>query len=139
MVRIVGGCLLLVAAAVLLSSCGWAVRPAKEFAGASRDFAQRLRWKDFNGASRHLAEEHRTDFLERLGALEDLHIVDVRLESIDHHEEGKRAETRTVVEYYLLPSATVKKLRLNQEWSYEGGDRYRPGIWQITTPFPPFP
>lgn len=138
MVTTVARGLLILTAAVLLLSCGMVVRPAKEFSDASQDFMARLRWKDYNGAAGHLTEEHRSDFLERFSQAGDLNIVDVHLESVDFSGEN-RAETWTVLEYYLLPSAAVKTFRLRQEWSYEGGDRYRPGVWRIITPFPPFP
>ena len=125
--------------AFLLLSCGMMVRPGQEFETASRDYVQRLRWMDHAGASRHHSEEHREDFRQRFGELKDLHIVDVRLESVDLREEVGRAETSIVLEYYLLPSATVRQLRLEQEWSYQGGDRYHPGVWRIISPFSGIP
>lgn len=124
---------------ILLLSCGMVARPGQEFETASRDYVQRLRWMDFAGASRHHAEEYREDFRKRLGELKDLHIVDVRLESLDLREETGRAETSILLEYYLLPSATVRQFRLRQEWSYQGRDSYHSGVWRIISPFSGFP
>jgi len=132
-------CLLVVATALLLFSCGMLARPGQDFPLASRDYMLRLRWMDFPAVARYLSEEHREDFLNRFKALVDLHVVDVRLESADVMEEERRAETTVVLEYYLLPSATVKEFRLRQEWVYAGGDRYHAGTWHITSPFPAFP
>lgn len=126
-------------AASLLLSCGVMARPAQDFESASRDYVQRLRWMDSAGASRHHSDEYRESFRKRFGELTDLHIVDVQLESVELREEAGRAETSIVLEYYLLPSATVKQFRLKQEWAYLGGDRYHPGSWLIVTPLPEFP
>lgn len=131
--------LIVLAAVLLLSSCGMMVRPGEEFETASRDYVQRLRWMDFAGASRHHSEEYRAAFLRRFGELRDLHVVDVRLESADLREEAGRADTTILLEYYLLPSATVRQFVLQQEWAYLGGDRYHPGTWRIVSPFPEFP
>lgn len=134
-----GKVLAVLAATFLLSSCGMIVRPGQEFETASRDYVQRLRWMDSAGASRHHSEEYRETFRQHLMELKDLHIVDVRLESVDMQEAEGRAETAIVLEYYLLPSATVKQFRMNQEWAYLGADRYHPGVWRIISPFPVFP
>ena len=123
----------------LLLSCGMMARPGQEFDTASRDYVQRLRWMDFEGASRYHSDEYREVFRRRFGELKDLHVVDVRLESVDLRDESDRAETSIVLEYYLLPSATVKQYRLRQEWAYQGGDRYHQGVWRITSPFSGFP
>lgn len=125
--------------ALLLVSCSIVVRPGKKLDEVCRDYAQRLRWMDFVAASHYLDEPHREGFLRQFQALEGLHMVDVRIESIDYRPEENRAETSLVIEYYLLPSATVKTYRLRQQWRYEGGDRYHFGTWQITSPFPDFP
>lgn len=131
--------LLVAVIALPLVCCGWAARPADGFDDARRDFAQRLRWKDFQGAARHLAEEHREAFLAQFSGLDDLNIVDVSYDAVEPRQEVGEAEAWLVLEYYLLPSATVKKLRLHQEWAYLGGDRLHSGRWQVTSVFPTFP
>lgn len=131
--------LLVAVIALPLLCCGWAARPADGFDDARRDFAKRLRWKDFQGAARHLAEEHREPFLAQFSGLDDLNIVDVSYDAVEHRPEDGGAEAWLSLEYYLLPSATVKKLRLHQEWACLGGDSLYPGSWQITSVFPPFP
>ncbi|BCR03364.1 hypothetical protein DESUT3_04330 [Desulfuromonas versatilis] len=124
---------------LLLGGCGVVVQPGKEFHLASRDFAQRLRWMDVSGTARHMLPEYAEDYRQRYLGREDLRIVDVRFETIELLEQGREAEARMVVEYYLLPSLNVKKFRFSQHWAYLGGDRYHPGVWTITSPFPPFP
>ena len=132
------GLSVLVAASLLLS-CGMIARPAHDFETASRDYVQRLRWMDPAGAARHHSDEYRESFRKRFGELKDLQIVDVHLESVDLQEEAGQAETSILLEYYLLPSTTVKQFRLRQEWAYLGGDRYHSGSWLIVTPPPAFP
>jgi hypothetical protein len=124
---------------LLLIGCGLAARPQQEFQPAFKDYVERLRWRDYQEVAAYLPEADREEFLQRFSALDDLHIVDVQLESADFSEEGHRAHTTLALEYYLVPSITIKKVRLRQEWGYQGGDRYHPGTWMLAGPFPPFP
>lgn len=124
---------------LLLVGCGLAAKPEKEFQPVFKDYAERLRWRDYPNAAAYLSEDARQEFIQRFSGLDDLHIVDVRLESVDFRDEGQRALTTLVIEYYLMPSIMVKKSRLSQEWSYQGGNRYHPGSWRLVDPFPPFP
>ena len=124
---------------VLLSGCGMVARPTEEFIAVSDDYLQRLRWQDYNGVARHLAASERDSFLEQWTPLDDLRMTDARLDSLEFRGDGRQAQTRVTLEYYLLPSTTVQRLRLSQSWEYQGGDRTQPGLWQITTPFPPPP
>lgn len=119
---------------LLLTGCA-AVHPSGEsLHAASHDFLLRLRWQDYPGAARHLAEEERGAFLGRFLHLGDLRITDVRLDGVDLSPEGDRAVSHVTVEYYLLPSPVVKTLPLRQEWV-----RHPSAGWQIVTPVPPFP
>jgi len=122
-----------------LGGCGSMARSSDDLATASRDFCQRLRWKDVHGAARHLAPPYREDFLAAFSGSDDLNIVDVRLESVDQSSSPDEGEVAIVLEYYLLPSVRVREFRFRQTWRYEGGSRYRTGLWQVVTPFPPFP
>jgi len=124
---------------LLLLACGLAARPRKEFQSVFRDYSERLRWRDYKAVAIYFGEAERRDFLDRFSALDGLNIVDVQLESADFGEQDNRVVTTTRVEYYLLPSLTVKKQRLRQEWVYQGADRYHPGTWRLDGPFPPFP
>ena len=127
------------AALFLLCSCGAMVRAEADLTRESRDFTQRLRWGDFQGAARHMADPYRDEFLSLFQGISDLHIVDVRLESVDQPHSELEGEVEMVLEYYQLPSVSVKEFRFRQQWRYEGGSRYHAGLWQIVSPFPPFP
>jgi hypothetical protein len=54
-------------------------------------------------------------------------------------EEGWRFETRVEMDYYLLPSVTVKTFRFDQTWLFFSGDETELQGFFITTPFPDFP
>ena len=123
----------------LLVACAPMVPPQGQFELARGDFAQRLRWLDFPGAARHLAPVQREDFLRAFADLPDLHITDVRLESAEAGDAGRRVVAWSTIEYYLLPSTTVKTFRFRQEWEYSGGGRFEAGNWLVVSPFPEIP
>jgi hypothetical protein len=124
---------------VLLSSCGWAVRPGETLLDAQNDFAQRLRWQDCSGAGRYLAPESQSAFIESCQAGEDLRFVSVEPQSVDLSDDQRQADTVTLLEYYRLPSVVVKKYRLRQQWSYRQGEGMKQGVWQVVSPFPEMP
>lgn len=119
--------------AVLLVSCSLAVRPGDSFLSSRDDFAQRLRWQDYPGAARYLAEPERSAFLEQLTNLNDLRFVGVEPESAELSDENRQAVTLTVLEYYRLPSVVVQKFRLRQEWVFQEN------AWRVVSPFPELP
>lgn len=125
--------------ALLIASCGLAARPRTEFEPVFKSYVERLRWRDYQTVAGYLPEAERRDFLQRFSDMDELHIVDVKLDSAEFSEDGKRVLTAITVEYYRIPSIAVKKTRLHQEWTYQGGDRYHPGSWGLAGPFPPFP
>lgn len=128
----------IVLTALLLLGCAAAIMHQRQsFEPAVEDYMQRLRWKDWNGAGRYFPEKERALFLQQMLATAGLHVTDVRLEGVDSPANGTQAVTRMAVEYYLLPSATVKTMRVRQEWIYTEGDRAHPPGWQVLTLLPP--
>lgn len=133
----IGLCLLITLS--MLSGCGLFNPPSAQQESGVDDFIDALRWQNYPAAARHLAPEHQKAFLDLFSPMKDLKITDVQLEAVTLSNEGRRAETTIRMEYYLLPSATVKTFRFDQTWEYltHGGqdkDRYL-----VVTPFPPFP
>lgn len=124
---------------LVLAGCGLSAQPKQELSFAFKDYAERLRWRDYQYVAEYLQPEHRQEFLQRFSALEGLQVVDARLEAIDFSDGDVRARTALALEYYLLPSITVKKALLRQDWVYQGADSYHAGAWKIEGPFPPFP
>lgn len=123
---------------LLLTACSTVLPPGQFFEGATVDFTKRLRWMDYYGAARHLAPEHREPFLQLFTPLHDLHITDVTLQSAEPQPDGSIV-TLNVLEYYLMPSTTVRTFHFRQEWAFRSESAGGPGIWLITTPFPDFP
>lgn len=124
----------------LLAGCASPVEMGQGFEKISAHFAEAVRWKDFQGASRFLDADAQTAFLEEFSPHgKDLQMVDTRFERIEMDAEAGTGETVLIVEYYLLPSVTVKEWRWTQQWRRLDGDFPSNGLWQIQTPPPTFP
>ncbi len=122
-----------------LSACALLNPPAKQRKAALEDFVYALRWQRYPEASQFFVREQRRGFLDYFEELKDLNITDVRLKRVDQSAEERRAEVRLEIDYYLLPSVTLKTLNVEQTWVYfETADADSNG-YLITTPFPKFP
>jgi hypothetical protein len=104
------------------------------------DFIYALRWQRYPEAAGFFTDEQRRNFLDRIEKLQkNLSITDVRLQRLDIMDDGRRAVARLEMDYFLLPSATLKTLRIDQTWIYfDTGGGERKG-YLITTPFPQIP
>lgn len=125
---------------LMLVACSNHVQPVAKIGEMSRgDFMSSMRWKRFKIAASLIQPEHRQAFMATFSTLKDIHITDVRLIDLQTSEEDRRFETTTEMDYYLLPSVTVKTFRFDQSWVYfDGNDPARQGFL-IVTPFPDFP
>jgi len=131
-------CLLLIAM-LALAACGVFNNTEKQRQSALDDFMYALRWQRFQEAAAFFASEHQRAFLDQMDDLKDLNVTDVRLKRLDATDEGRRIEARLEMDYYLLPSATLKTLRIDQTWVYSATCDAARGCYLITTPFPKFP
>ena len=114
--------------------------PAKQGEKALEEFIRALRLEEYQAAASHLAPEYRQDFLDTFNPLKkDLTIIDVRIDEITLIEEGRQADVALEMEYFLLPSPSVKTFLFNQTWVYYDAKEKEPAYYQIETPFPPFP
>jgi len=114
--------------------------PPEKLAESSRnDFISALRWKQYQVAASLMKPEFREDFLATFNALKDIHIVDVRLIDLKASQEGRRFETTLEMDYYLLPSVTVKTFNFKQTWIFFEGEDLALQGFMIATPFPDFP
>ncbi|AMV71056.1 hypothetical protein JCM30471_28750 [Desulfuromonas carbonis] len=130
--------LLLVLFGLFLGGCSWMAVPRPDVADAERDFSTRLRWLDFPGAARHLRPEYQEAFREQFAALDGLHITDTRFVSRDETASGQ-IDSRLEIDYYRLPSVTVRTWQFTLAWEYVDLGRWQSGYWRIATPFPDFP
>ena len=123
----------------LLCGCGQLFPPERQGRAALDDFVTALRWQRYEAAAEFMKPEHREDFLNQFKPLRDLTIVDVRQLETRLSAEGRRAEVVLEMDYFLLPSVTVKTLRIEQTWVYFSQQGPLRGRYQIVTPFPPLP
>lgn len=123
----------------LTAGCAMLQGPASDSQDTLDDFMYAMRWLKFPAAAACLAPEHRKPFLATFGDLKDLNVVEVQLLSVELSADGRRAETEMEMEYYLLPSATVKTFRFKQTWVYFDPEGMTSPRFLATTPFPPFP
>lgn len=131
---------------VLLSGCAGlssltdaVTSPQGQFEKDNRDFMQRLRWTDLHGAAAHISEPNRKKFIEMYRGKTDLNITDVRMESAEFSEDGEQVDTWMIIEYYRLPSNSLKTFSFAQRWTYFGDDEVTPVGWKITSVAPPLP
>jgi len=131
------------ASAILLSllACSSHLdKPVNEVAELSRkDFMNALRWKQYKAAAEFMLPENRKDFLATFNKLKDIHITDVRLLDLQEKAEGRRFETSIEMDYYLLPSVSVKTFTFAQDWVYFAGEDSSQKGFRIITSFPDFP
>ena len=123
---------------LLLGACALLNPPAEQQQKALDNFTYALRWQRYADAAAFFAPEHRQAFLEQMTVLKDLTITDVRQVRCDLAEDGQGAATRLEIDYYLLPSITLKTMTVDQAWLWSEGAAGSPPRFQITTPFPKF-
>lgn len=133
----------LCSSAILFSllACGSSFDKSVNEAGemSRDDFMNALRWKQYKVAAGFMLPENSKDFLATFNKLKDIHITDVRLLDLQETAEGRRFETSIEMDYYLLPSVSVKTFSFNQDWVYFAGDDTQPTGFRIVTSFPDFP
>jgi len=115
-------------------------KPVTEVAEMSRDdFMNALRWKQYKVAAEFMLPDNRKDFLATFRKLKDIHITDVRLLDLQETAEGRRFETSIEMDYYLLPSVSLKTFSFTQDWVYFAGEDSSQKGFRIITSFPDFP
>jgi len=128
---------------LLMAGCGAfpskVLTPESQFARVQDEFMQHLRWRDFRAAAQYFTETQREGFLQHFRESDDLNITDVRLLTSEYAADDERMETEVEVEYFLLPSVTVKTFRFEQQWSFFRSGEKLPGKWRIISHFPEFP
>ena len=125
---------------LFLMLCGCGVLNSREGdrKAAFDNFTKYLRYQLYPAAASYFAPELRDEFLDRMERVKGLNVTDVRLVRVDVKEDGTRVDARLEMDYYLLPSVTVKTLRIDQVWRHREDSPEGNGFF-ITTPFPAFP
>lgn len=114
--------------------------PAEQRQESLDTFVQAMRLGEFKVAASYLTQNNRAAFLNQFEALEkDLTFVETRVEEVTILDEGDKVDVVLELDYFLLPSATVKTFRFDHTWAYvEPGGNQVSG-YLIETPFPSFP
>ncbi|AJF05529.1 hypothetical protein GSUB_01590 [Geoalkalibacter subterraneus] len=130
----------LLLATLILSACQSTLTPQKDLHSTLGRFAQALRWGDHGAVASYFvdAEEGRA-FIERQRDRGQINVTEVRIVDIVPSDEGLRAEVTLEIEYYELPSASLRRFDTVQHWKAAGIDNTGQGRWLLETPFPPFP
>jgi hypothetical protein len=134
--------MVLAAVVTLLVSCSSPMmEKGNQLEVSARDYLQRLRWKDFHGAAAFMKEEYREDFLARMdGIKKDLQMVNVTLVYMEPGKKEDEYQTVANLEYYVLPSLTLKEKELRQNWVIvTSGAWGSAAAWMIDSQFPDFP
>lgn len=125
---------------LILAACSAPMQSPAKLADKSQEiFMDAMRWKNFEAAANLMLLEHRKDFKKAFRAVKDITIVDIKLVDVQASDEDRRFETTVEMEYYLLPSVTLKTFSFDQTWLYFDGEDPTQQGFLITTPFPEFP
>ncbi len=125
---------------LLLPACSSRMQPVGRLGEMSlEEFMAALRWKRFGVAANLMQEEFRAGFRQTFAAVPEIHITDVRLVDVASEAEGRRFTATLDMDYYILPSISVKTFRFEQTWGYFDGKAAPRQGFLITSPFPPFP
>lgn len=124
--------------ALLLGGCALLGNREGDRQAALDNFVKALRYQLYPVAASYFDPGLREPFLDQMEALKGLTVTDVRTVRLDIKGEGNRVDARLEMDYYLLPSATVRTLTIQQVWLYRQDPAEGNGFF-ITTPFPQLP
>jgi hypothetical protein len=122
-----------------LSACLGATDMGTPLPQTSDGFSESMRWSDYQTAGIYLTPEARELFLEQFVEDEDLHVVGSRVVKVDLNEAEGRAEVVYQMDYYRLPSGSIKKWRWTQHWVYVREKMTKSGVWLIENGPPKLP
>lgn len=109
-------------------------KPSATFGENQQEFALRLVWKDYPSAASFMDSELKSDFMDKFPERGDIRVLEIRPRGMEfENPEEDRAVSWLDVDYYRLPSNTLKTLKVRLEWEYRGKE------WKIVSPFPDLP
>jgi hypothetical protein len=87
-----------------------------------RQYTQALRWGEIEKASSFVDPALRESFLSKESLFESLRITDFSIGEVDYR--GDRAQVTVSYDGYSLDSFVERKIREQQSWYREGGNRW---------------
>jgi len=128
--------MMLVFMLVLVSACAMLPTHKDDLNKKNDDFMLRVRWLDFPGAALHFEGEDRQEFIEQFEDVEDLKVTHFTMARIDVDVPEEKVTIHYRLEYYVLPSATIKKKRFSLTWEQQASGMPNSAYWRIVEPFP---
>lgn len=129
---------LLLLSLVFAAGCASKPSPGSSLLKVTKAFSERMRWEDFDVVAAYVAAEEREAFLANWKVGDDLKVVETQVEGIKMLDEDT-AEVSMTIDYYLLPSTTVKQVESQQEWRYTAGEKFQIGSWELVSGVPMLP
>jgi hypothetical protein len=121
---------------VIGSACTLLFPLKDEFERNSKGYNEMLRWQEFEKAVAYVDPARRADYRKRIEVVGDIKVVDYRIKNVAYDPEKRTAEVRLELDYYLMPSTTVKTVVDMQKWRYvEDADQKG---WRLETLLPEF-
>lgn len=122
----------------MCTGCGLLDPSGADLNGTARDFSTLMRWGERESAAAFFVPSLQGDFLRRFAGLKELNVTSMELAVVPRQSGSDPATMRTrgQMEYYLLPSLTLKTLPLDLEWTLLGEPGMLPRSWRISSPFP---
>lgn len=109
-------------------------KPSEAFGEVQKEFALRLVWKDYASAASFIDSDLRQDFLDKFPERGDIRVLEIRPAGVEFEDPDQEGAISWLdVDYYRLPSNTLKTLKVRLEWAYQEGK------WQIVSPLPDLP
>lgn len=122
-----------------LCACTTIMNPGGDWPAIGKEFLRQLRWGEYAAAEAFFADEQQPSLRAQTETRERLQIVEVKLDSWTLRDEDHKAETVMTLDYYRLPTATIRHATVRLQWAYLEESTEQPGGWRIVSPFPPLP
>lgn len=124
----------------LLMGCAtWMPKPDawEALSKSSSDYNRLIRWSKFDEACLMYVDETMSEQCRvQAESLDELHVTDIKIRDISFNIDQTDATVRTEIEYYVMPSVTVKKVQDVQKWRYTLLGEKK--VWKLRSLLPDF-
>lgn len=135
-----GGYVLWVRVLVLtlcVAACGVLDPSRGDLSDSAGEFSRMVRWGETEAAAAFFVPSLQEDFFQKITAHKGLKVTSMTLELAPDTQAGKM-RTRGDLEYYILPSLTIRTLPVELDWALQGEPGVLPRQWRIVSHFPAF-
>jgi hypothetical protein len=107
-----------------------------QFDESLRAYNESLRWHVWNRASLFPSHSILEEFNRRVAEAANVRMVDCRIVSETYSEEHREATVKVDIDYYKVPSQTVRTVHDTQKWAYLEEDGIKG--WRLLSLLPEF-